>query len=414
MVTLAHSDEHGLWMHYATFEGPDEDSPDVTLIPMIHVGNRDFYREAHEETWRYDFALYEGAYVPMKSVFRHIYPFLAKAVGLTPQGSGNVSLKRQGWKKAHENAPRERIMVKSINTSHLKLSRRQKQIIADMDRKEFSQAIKDMPLSAKLAFPFILIALLVIAPFAIKREDFFDLPEDDNDDDKAGFFERCMRHYFKYALDDRDEFLKYVLRNGIETCQGHDLSLCVQYGQKHMKSLVAFLTEEMNYTQEYTRKVLAVSRTKNMSLKGIDTGYGEAYAAYKFLPSNMSDDHQKYDRKMTSTETRKAAWDKVSKQKERKSVQAAYPFSREKIMKAWADCNHSTSNYRFPLGGEMSSSDVELQVDYSDEIETYSIDTEYVKPTYSFSPSQLSGSLKNPKIIDEALVFKVKPKSDAA
>ncbi len=414
MATLAHSDEHGLWMHFATFEGPDESYPDITLIPMIHVANKDFLREAHAETWRYDFALYEGAYIPMSSIFRHIYPFIAKAVGLTPQGSGKVSLKLQGWKKAHEGAPRERIMVKTFNTAELKLSRRQKQIIADMDKKEFSKAIKDMPLSAKLAFPFLLVAFLFIAPFTAKREDFFSLIEDKSDDGKDGFFDRCIRHYFKYALEDRDAFLHFVLKNGVERCKEHQLSLCVQYGQGHMKSLVSFMQSELNYKPKHSRKVLAISKTKRMSLKGLQTGYGEAYAAYKYLPSNMSDEHQKYDRKMTSTEARLAAWDKVCKQEKKKQVQDSYPFSREKIMKAWASCSPTTASYSFPVGERVSVTEAELKVENINGTEGYSVDTEYSQPTYSFGYYKPTSSFENSLKVDKSLVYVVKPKTDAA
>ena len=140
MGTLAHSDENGLWMHFATFKGPRDDSPDVTLIPMVHVANKKFIREAYAETWRHDFALYEGAYIPLSSLFRQLYPLLARKLGLSPQGSGKISLKAQGWKREEEDDPFERIMVKTIDTPSLKLSRRQKQIIADMDKKGFKKS----------------------------------------------------------------------------------------------------------------------------------------------------------------------------------------------------------------------------------------------------------------------------------
>ena len=253
-------------------------------------------------------------------------------------------------------------MVKSFNTVDLKLSRRQKQIIADMDKKGFSEAIKEMPLSAKLAFPFLLIAFLVTAPFMTKREDFFDVTEDMDESENPNFFERCLQSYFKYVLEDRDAFLQKTLKEQIERCRGHDLTICVQYGQRHMKSLVAFLRDEMNYETIETREVLAVSRQKRMSLKGLKTGYGEAYATYKHLPSNMSAEHQQYDRKMTSAEVRLAAWDKVCEQEKRKQTQMAYPFSREKIMKAWAKCNYSTTNYNFPIGQKVLATNAELQI----------------------------------------------------
>ena len=299
---------------------------------MVHVANRGFLREAYAETWRYDFALYEGAYIPLTSIFRRLYPLMATVLDLTPQGSGKASLKRQGWKRGYETAQRERIMVKSFNTSDLKLSRRQKQIIADMDKKGFSEAIKEMPMSAKLAFPFILLAFLVAAPFMTNREDFFDLTDEVDESENPNFFERCIKSYFKYVIDDRDAFLKKTLKEQIERCRGHDLTICVQYGQRHMKSLVAFLRDEMNYEKVEMREVLAVSRQKRMSLKGVKTGYGEAYAAYKHLPANMSDEHQKYDRKMTAVEARLAAWDKVCKQEKRKQTQRGYPFSRQNII----------------------------------------------------------------------------------
>lgn len=413
MATLTHSDKHGLWMHFATFEGPTVECPDVTLIPMVHVANRDFLCEAYAETWRYDFALYEGAYIPLTSIFRHIYPLIAKALGLTPQGSGKISLKRQGWKREHETAPRERIMVKTFNTADLKLSRRQKQIIADMDKKGFSEAIKDMPLSAKLAFPFLLVAFLLSAPFMAKRENFFDIKDEVGEFENPDFFERCLQSYFKYVLEDRDAFLKKTLKEQIEKCRGHNLSICVQYGQAHMKSLVAFLHDEMNYETVATREVLAVSREKRMSLKGLKTGYGEAYAAYKHLPSNMSDKHQKYDRKMISTEARLAAWDKVCQQEKKKRTQTPYPFSREKVMRAWASCTSTATSYKFPTEHEALKVGKEFKNEDIDEVKGYSMDTEYSHSKYSLGYSKPSSSFENPLEIDKSLVYVVKTKTSA-
>jgi len=415
MATLSHSDEHGLWMHFTTFEGPDDEFPDVTVIPMIHVANKDFLQEAYAETWRYDFALYEGAYVPMSSVFRHIYPLIAKVLGLTPQGSGKVSLRRQGWKRESEDDPRERIMVKTIQNSDLNLSRRQKQIIADMDKKGFLESVKEIPLSAKLAFPFLLIAFLLAAPFAYKRDYFFELSEDNEPEENPGFFERTIGHYFKYILEDRDTFLKQVLQREVDKSAGHDLTICVQYGQRHMKALVAFLQDELGYTQKESRPVLAVSRTRKMSLKGIQTGYGEAYAAYKSLPSNMSDEHQKYDRKMTMVENRLAAWDKVTNRKRIKrsgnQTKVKYAFPIEDVMNNWSEkAKASTHEYETSLDTEDVTRVRENEIAYSDQFETYSTDIRVSKHDYGFGYSKPGSSPDNPLTIDKDLVFVVKPK----
>lgn len=310
-------------------------------------------------------------------------------------------------------------MVKTFNRSDLQLSRRQKQIIADMDKKGFSESVKDMPLSAKLAFPFFLVGFLFAAPFTFKREDFFTLSEDTPDVESSNFFERCFGHYFKYILEDRDEFLKLTLRNQIEICHGHDLSICVQYGQRHMKALVDFLQNEMGYRLAEKREVLAVSKTKKMSLKGLQTGYGQAFAAYKFLPSNMSEEHQKYDRKMTSVESKKAALDKMSARRVARErvrlAQSSYAFSKDDIMNAWtARASGGAMGYNLLVGRKKLVSDEDLQLDNLNDVEDYSLDVKYSAPSYSIRNSKPGSSPENPIKIDDSLVFVIKPNKDAA
>jgi len=412
MGTLAHSDKNGLWMHFATFKGPRDNSPDVTLIPMVHVANRKFIREAYAETWRYDFALYEGAYIPLSSFFRQLYPLMARKLGLSPQGSGKMSLKAQGWKREEEDDPFERIMVKTIDTPSLKLSRRQKQIIADMDKKGFKKAVQDMPFSAKLAFPFLLLGVLVTIPFSIKRDDLISLVEDSEKNEPSSFVERCFKHYFKYALNDRDVYLQQILNRTILTCQGHDLSICVQYGQGHMKALKAFLEDELGYRLHFSRKVLAVSKTRRMSLKDNVAGYGVAYSSYGSLPSNMSEEHQRYDRKLTSVENRRAAWDKISARKVRrgkkKSSMVSYPFSREKIMQAWAArANGGVDSYKLPIRDKKVVKDQDLHLENLDELEGYFVNVDYSPSNYSLGFSKPGSSYDNPIKLDESLVFVV-------
>jgi len=418
MGTLAHSDENGLWMHFATFKGPRDDSPDVTLIPMVHVANKKFIREAYAETWRHDFALYVGAYIPLSSLFRQLYPLLARKLGLSPQGSGKISLKAQGWKREEEDDPFERIMVKTIDTPSLKLSRRQKQIIADMDKKGFKKAIQDMPLTAKLAFPFLLLGVLVTIPFSTERNDLISLVEDSEESEPSNFIEGCFKHYFKYAIDDRDAYLKQILKRTILTCQGHNLSICIQYGQGHMKALKAFLGDELGYRLNSARKVLALSKTKNISLKDNVAGYGVAYSSYGSLPSNMSEEHQRYDCKLTSVENRGAAWNKISDRKmkrgKRKLSKASYPFSREKIMQVWAArANGYADSYKLPIRDKKNVKDQEVQVKNLDEVEGYSVNTDYSTSNYSLGFPKPGSSYGNSIKLDKSLVFVVESAEDA-
>lgn len=425
MGTLAHSDENGLWMHFATFKGPRDDSPDVTLIPMVHVANKKFISEAYAETWRYDFVLYEGAYIPLSSLFRQLYPFLARKLGLTPQGSGKLSLKAQGWKREVENDPYERIMVKTIDTPSLKLSRRQKQIIADMDKKGFNKAVQDMPISAKLAFPFLLLGVLVTIPFSVKRDDLISLVEDSEETEPSSFIERCFKHYFKYAIDDRDAYLKHILKRTIMTCQSHELSICVQYGQGHMKALKAFLDDELGYRLNSARKVLAVSKTRHISLKDSVTGYGLAYSSYGSLPSNMSEEHQRYDRKLTSVENRRAAWDKVSDRKIEKQVKSwrrastSYfkykNFNQHRNSTNWMSTSkNSNIAYDEEIADEKSIIEQDLRLENIDEVEGYSVNTDYTPSSYSSGFSEPGSSYDNPIKIDDSLVFVVESPKDAA
>ena len=81
-------------------------------------------------------------------------------------------------------------------------------------------------------------------------------------------------------------------------------------------------------------------------------------------------------------------------------------------MQAWADCNYSTENYNFPLKHGLSVANTDLSIENIDEIEGYSLDTEYVQPTYNYGYSKTGSSLESPIILDKSLVYVVKPKAD--
>jgi len=66
MAQFSFSDEHGLWMRISYYAHPDSNMPKLTLLPMIHLGEKDYYRAINDEMWCHDTAFLEGSYMPAR------------------------------------------------------------------------------------------------------------------------------------------------------------------------------------------------------------------------------------------------------------------------------------------------------------------------------------------------------------
>lgn len=303
MSNFKRTDELGLWMGFSTYESADNSFAKITLIPMVHVGVKPFYKEVKDEVFCHDIVLYEGAYVPLKKMFKWLYPLIALKTKLNFQGKSkkrkpHKGNKQQGFFPEKPNGPK----VREIEYKYEGMPKRKiRQIIADTNKKQYLKSINKIPLRAKLAFPIILLGALILALFIVNRELLLSFGHEDSckckhcaDDPVRGNknimdgFDWCMNQYKKYILEARDANLKNILMCELERHKASSKSIAVQYGEGHMEKLAATISE-LGFDYITTRWVLAVPAGKTDTVPDEVAGFGVAWSKFQILSSNILD-----------------------------------------------------------------------------------------------------------------------------
>ena len=304
MRRFSSSDDTGLWMQFTTFECDDSVFPYVTLIPMIHVGNKEFYYEAKDEILCHDIVLYEGAYIPMRRLYSWFNLIVGMKTRLSLQGGAGTSENRlSDFKYEYSDGPKVREAFYQFGDLP---ERKIRQIIADCGRRHFLAMLRKMPLSAKLAFPFMLVFLMLAAPFVITRDALISLGHGENcdcchcyDKPKGGFtsksqtgrwdfFGWCLDQYKVYLLQSRDDRLKNILFCEMKLQAKQTKTIAVQYGEAHMGQLADFL-EQHGYREAGCRNVLAISKQRTLEVEDEICGYGAALKRLRQMPTNIWD-----------------------------------------------------------------------------------------------------------------------------
>jgi len=284
VVKFGFSDETGMWVRVSNYVHPDPAMPAITLLPMIHIGEKEFFREINHEMWRHDTAYLEGSYMPARKLFHTFHRVLGNFSNLSLQ-SGKLPL----WKKWKQESRTQgktgltEVTRKSGCDCGVCYLDELRTVRADLHRWHALKAFKVIPLWAKLTFPLIIVAAIIASPFINFRDHVLDDEDCDcceNCDDDNGFFENLMAPFWQFAIDDRDLFLRMVLAEEILKPRSSGKSICVKYGEKHMSTLAETLLHDFGYELANQRDVLAVKKRKDMDISDINAGYGYAVDKY--------------------------------------------------------------------------------------------------------------------------------------
>jgi len=97
MGQFSFTDEHGIWMRITYYAHPNPNMPSITLLPMIHLGEKEYYRTINNEVWCHDTAFFEGCYMPARRALHLWHRIIGRSSGLSLQ-SGKKSIFKK-WKK---------------------------------------------------------------------------------------------------------------------------------------------------------------------------------------------------------------------------------------------------------------------------------------------------------------------------
>lgn len=281
------SDETGMWVRVSTFTHRDPAMPSITLLPMIHIGEKDYFREMACEMWLHDLAYMEGCYMPARKLFHLFHRSLSRFNGLSLQ-SGKLKLWKK-WKQEPKTQGQTGL-TEAIRTTGCDCGSchydELPTIRADLHRWHALKAFKAIPLWVKLTFPFLIIAAICAAPFLNFRDYAFGDDDEDCDCEKCkgnegpDFLDHLAAPFKKFMIEDRDLFLRMVLAEEVLRPARKGKRLCVKYGAKHMPVLAETFLQDFGYELAHQRDVLAVKKTKAMDVSGIATGYGLANERY--------------------------------------------------------------------------------------------------------------------------------------
>lgn len=280
MGDFNYSDENGIWVRISEYTHPNPSMPSITLLPMIHIGEKEFFTEMKYEMWRHDVAFLEGCYMPARKFFHLFHRVFGLFSSLSLQTGKLPFWKR--WKQESKVQGKtgltEKIRQAGCNCGNCYYDEI-RTIRADLHRWHAIKAFKAIPIWAKITFPFLIFAAIIAAPFVNLRDHNFDDDYDDEEDDD-GLFDELMKPFWKFIINDRDLFLRMVLAEEIIRPRHETKRLCVKYGAKHMSVLAETLLQDFGYALADYRNVLAVKKTKNLDITNLETGYGYAYEKY--------------------------------------------------------------------------------------------------------------------------------------
>jgi len=283
MGQFSFTDEHGIWMRISYYAHPNPNMPSITLLPMIHLGEKEYYRTINNEVWCHDTAFLEGCYMPARRALHLWHRIIGRSSGLSLQ-SGKKSIFKK-WKKEARTSGKI-ALSESIQTSSCDCGDcyrfKLRKVRTDLHRWHSFKAFKAMPWWVKLSFPLLILIALISAPFLNLREATLDMHSDEACEcenckgDKEFFLTKIFNPIFKFITDDRDLFLRMVLAEALIDPINHRKALCVKYGEKHMTPLAETLLHDFGYILCNQRDILAVKKTKTLDVSAIATGHGSS------------------------------------------------------------------------------------------------------------------------------------------
>ena len=261
-------DEKGIWTYIQELDHPEGKYPKIKLIPMIHIGEEEYFHAMKLELASCDVALYEGAFLNTRGILTTFYRLLASAKrmrlavqgdrGNNPSFAGDESEKSDIVQEGSDGP--QTFVWKTIPYSDFpKFVREVKYIRADLGLKGTERALSSVPkwfwsLSAffalgagLLAWPFIDRKTLVASGSSGKAEvdtDFTSAIDELGLPEFLAGHARTFAHYVEHA---RDEYLQQVLAGEIRKYAKSKHVIGVQYGAAHIVTLRSWLIKEFGY-----------------------------------------------------------------------------------------------------------------------------------------------------------------------
>jgi len=154
-----------------------------------------------------------------------------------------------------------------------------RKVRADLHRSHALKAFRVIPWWTKLALPFLILFILLCAPFVNLRK--ITVEEDEacqcacegGCENDEFFLTKLFKPVLDYILRDRDLFLRMVVAEELIDPKNAGKALCIKYGEKHMPALATTLLTDFGYVLAAQHDVLAVKKTKALDVSAIKTGY---------------------------------------------------------------------------------------------------------------------------------------------
>lgn len=244
-------DAHGKWMRFTTYVNSDRRRPQVTLLPMSHRAEPEFYTEVKYEKLFADVYLFEGVDQPLGFLMSWMNSIKAYFSGLTPQGKRKWSFTRffssdgsswsdytswSDYKRPNPDRAREAVYSTCMcGECELETVR---YVWADLDRQQVLSVYDKIPL-------------------------FLDSSE--------------KRNPYEILQDARDAYLQKVLKTEVELESNTNKHIIVEYGAAHMQDLHELLCNDLGYKISSSRQVLAIAKNKDLKSQNAEIfGYGIA------------------------------------------------------------------------------------------------------------------------------------------
>ena len=200
----------------------------VTLFPMLHVGEPQFYEAVYADALAHDVVLFEGVKSPVVTHITRSYRWLVGSKAM----AGLV----------------EQPKLTALSEYHAKL------ILADLTGPEFDELWRAVPLWTRLA-------LYILAPIIGLARRWFGsratLAKDVSIEDAPSLKELLMwdpetAGLSRAVLEARDERLIERLREQLDRRPAEHARVAIIYGAGHMRPLVRELTHRYGYYADHS------------------------------------------------------------------------------------------------------------------------------------------------------------------
>ena len=249
------TDAHGEWMQFTTYVNSDWNRPQVTLLPMSHRAEPEFYAEVEHERVFADVYLFEGVDQPLGFLMSWVNSLKAYLSGLTPQGKTKWSLAKffstdgpswSDYKRPHSHRAREAVYTKCECGEYDPGTVRY--VWADLDRQQVLSVYQQTPM-------------------------FFESSEEKDHADSV----HEKKSPFEILQDARDAYLQKILKTEVELESNKNKHIIVEYGAAHMQDLHDLLCNDLGYKIFSNRNVLAIADNKDLKRQDPEfCGYGLA------------------------------------------------------------------------------------------------------------------------------------------